>query len=236
MPINPRHWWNIFGVPQFDLQHEGRKWRIKRQNWRDRFEILNEYGEPDLENESFLYFLDKYRVSDDEMPVAARVITPDRAQHLALIFNQYMYRSTIQKRAQLEDAIYWGFVEALRQTLNQCMCKEGGEAYRFCRPFQKAYFDALAPVTNIKWLWDEEDIENAKKRRLQMYSRWVKNKKLLYEKHGLNIDIDDEISTIPNHLSLLGAYGQRTPKHDEITGVDTPYDEIDAFKTPGFQR
>eukprot|EP01084_Bolivina_argentea_P196863 337456_1 len=232
MPINPQHWWNIYGVPQFNLQHEQRKWRIKRQNWRDRFEILNEYGEPDMENVDFLNFLEKYRVSDDEMPVAARVITPDRAQHLALTFNQFMYRSTIQKRAQLEDAIYWGFVETLRQTLNQCMCKEGGEAYRFCRPFQKAYFDALAPVTNIKWLWDEKDIENAKKRRLQMYSRWVKNKKLLYEKHGVMIDLEDINPTIPKHLARFGAYGQITPKHDEISGKDTPYPIIDAFVPP----
>merc|ERR1712099_216211 len=126
-----------------------------------------------------------------------------------------MYRSTIQKRAQLEDAIYW----------------EVGEAWRFCRPFQKAYFDALAPVTNIKYLWDEQDIQNAKKRRLQMYSRWVKNKKLLYEKHGLNIDIEDEKATIPAHLQWA-SYGQTSPKRDEITGETTEYPEIDCFVAP----
>ena len=66
-----------------------------------------------------------------------------------------------------------------------------------------------------------------------MHSRWTKTKHgLLFEKHGWNIDIDDEISTIPNHLSLLGAYGQRSPKHDEISGTDTSYDKIDAFINP----
>ncbi len=87
------------------------------------------------------------------MPRAARRITPDRAVHLALTYNQWMYRSTAQKRAQLEDAIYHGYVSAIKDTLEQCLMKETQEFFRFCRPLYKAYFDAIAPMNNLQFLW-----------------------------------------------------------------------------------
>lgn len=193
MPIQPKHWWNCFGVPQFDLNEEGRKWRIQRQEWRDRFTIHNIYGNPDLDDEEFLHFVADKRIPEELVPKAMRVITPDRAQHLALTYNGFMYRSTIQKRAQLEDVIYWGYLDALRCTLFQCLAKEGGESYRFCRPLYRKYLDALAPITNFKFLWEEEDVDKQKELRLRTYQRWNAKKKKLWDEEGFAaIEMENE--------------------------------------------
>ena len=65
-----------------------------------------------------------------------------------------------------------------------------------------------------------KDIENAKNDVYKCIHDGLKIK-LLYEKHGLNIDIDDEVSTIPARLTYLGAYGQQSPKVDEVSGKVT---------------
>ena len=45
MPVrSSEHWWNCFGVPQFNRHEEGRKWRYKRQAWKDKFTVDNPYG------------------------------------------------------------------------------------------------------------------------------------------------------------------------------------------------
>ena len=153
--------------------------------------ILTYTGDPNMEDENFLEFVRENRVPDNEMPKAARVITEDRAVHLALTYNNWMYRSTKQKRAQLENAIYWGYVSALRQTLHQCMVKESFEGFRFCRPLYRAYLDAMSPITNITYLWEEEDIENLKQKRLQIFERWNRKKQEMWDKHGLD-SIEEE--------------------------------------------
>ncbi|ETO34366.1 hypothetical protein RFI_02728 [Reticulomyxa filosa] len=145
-----------------------------------------ETGPPDKDDEEFTKFVSKHKTPDESLPEARRSITPDHAQHLALTYNMWMYRSTLQKRAQLEDAIYWGYVGALKDLATQCMHREQQGQYRFCKNIFREFFDALAPITNVKYIWDFEELEEIKKKRLEMYTKWATAKQEIWDKHGMD--------------------------------------------------